>query len=941
MIADSKQRGAKTFSYGSGGQEWRFDLDFGTCEKVPVSFSGNLARKNEQPELAQHQSKSGLLKPTKNQVIVAQEIRQQQKSPLGAPGCILDINEANVAEFEKNNLNNVEYDRPILITFGRARCEGCNSLKPVLDVAAVRNKGIDFARAYTDNCPDFVTEYGDTGGEIDHIPYMKLFFRGAEIGIFADPSGSSEQEIIDWVNSQMKGVDKNKIPTPYLDKYTTDMLKAARDGEFEPVVGREKETNALIKALTLQPGVKPGNTSAVLLGESGVGKTTIVQNLAYLLAHEKEELPKNLQTAKEMLPDSLKNAVIYEFQAVNFGAGEVGPIGTWEKNLAGIIKEVKDLKKDGKRVILFMDEIHNAITIGTHSKSDHGLANALLTHIANGDLTIIGATTSALFNKMEAADAAFVRRLQRGKVEVLEPTKEVARAMLEQRAAQLEKRYGFPILNEALDEIMQVADEYLGGHYPNKAIDLLENACKRLDAALVAEPDEIAELKDKINTSERRIISLEKDIKLGRSLNLAQRKSLEDDKKSIAKSTSELKLLEKRWASEKTIVAQMRQVQVELLQSTDEKVDKKAQEQIRSLERQLNKVRNGSPGLASPFLSRDEIKITFAQQTNIPIASMRKDKKRELLNLEERLNKLIFGQPHAIKKIAAGIRVAHTNLKRPNKPAYVGMLLGPTGSGKTASAKALADSHYDGRIVDIKVSTFMEVSEFLNSKELNAIRRNPHCVVVLDEFDQARPEIQNLFYQGFDEGKISDVNLRSAAIFMTSNIASREITEACKDPKNLPDSDRLTDIAKVALEDYLSGRRATGSALLGRMKVIPYYPITESQFQEIVDQKLKYLKEELQQQNPLLDIQFDASVSQAVFANLVDKSNKSTVDTGVRGIENYIDEYIRNIVNDAILNYESDHGDIETMFTAKIKYNSGNVFDANIEVEKNLESELI
>lgn len=841
-----------------------------------------------------------------------------------AGGSVEDITAAGADDFEKNKLKNVDYDRPIVVTFGWTECGGCQRLKPVFGSAAMAAKDSDFVRIYNDLCPDLFDKYREIEGD-NAVPRIKIFYRGEEKAALrsSEAGNMTAQDIVDWVNTQMKGVDRNKIPTPNLDKLTKNITEAARKGELYSVVGRDDETNQLIRAISIQKSKqnKPVNTSAILLGKSGVGKTSIVQNLALLIAEDEKRAPD-----QKILPTSLQNTEIHELNLSNFESG-TKYVGEWQKRLTGLVEEVKQAKEHGKRIILFVDEIHRAMVVGTHSQSEHGLADALLTYISNGDLTIIGATTPHLYEDMSyKADGAFVRRLT--KVEVAEPTKAVATAMLEQRAAQLEAEYGFPILKEAIEEALKMAKDHLSGNLPATAVTLLEAACKRVDTALIGSPAQISKLNTKIAMLDLAIGRLKQDQAMAVELNPAQKLLLSGAETERAQLNKELVALNASWAEEKALVSTIRELQSkQLSKNSDGDAGRPAiTDAIKAGQTRLKEFRQGRPALASAAVDRNEIRIAVAEQTKIPVAAMLQNERQALRDLEKTLDKRIKGQPHATKQIAEAIRVARMGFKKPGKPDCVLMLAGPTGTGKTETAKALADTLYQGQMIKIELDKYSSKEEFLRSGKLVEIRRNPHCVVVLDEFDQARPEIQDLFYSVFDEGMLGDLSFGSAAILLTSNVGTREITSACqgKSDNLLPTPEHLARITRKAFKEHFRKHRATGAALLGRMDVIPYYPLANNTVEELVTQKLGNFATIYEDAYPTSKIHYDDSVKKAIFTMIMQKNASSNAmgddeDEGVRPIEDQIKKSIGGAL--AKLYYADEEDKTDEVQTINISFN--------------------
>jgi len=634
-----------------------------------------------------------------------------------------------------------------------------------------------------------------------------------------------------------EGARQGASTTPCLDQYTIDLTARARHGTLDTVLGREAEIRQVIDILTRRRQNNP-----ILTGEAGVGKTAIVEGLA-------------LRIAASEVPDPLRHVVLRTLDLGLLQAG-AGMKGEFENRLKGVIEEVK---KSPVPIILFIDEAHTLIGAGGQAGQGDA-ANLLKPALARGELRTIAATTWAEYKKYFEKDAALARRFQVVKVE--EPDDAVAMRMLRGTVASLEKHHGVSILDEAVTDSVKLSRRYIPGRQlPDKAVSLLDTACARVAMGQVATPPAIEDARGELEALATTIAILEREQQLGGD-HARQIGELQATRASL---TAAVEALQTRFAAESKLVGDIHTLRRQITQGHgageaavlggrgDER------QRLMALERELAAVQGEHP-LVIPAVNGQAIAEVVSSWTGIPVGRMVADEIRGVLDLRQRLEARIVGQSQALEGIAQRIRTSRAGLTDPRRPVGVFLLAGPSGVGKTETALALADLLFggEGHMTIINMSEFKEehkVSLLMGSPPgyvgygeggvlTEAVRRRPYSVVLLDEMEKAHPGVQDLFYQVFDKGMLKDgegrdIDFKNTVILMTSNVGTDTVLKLCADPATRPDAPAL---AEALRPDLL---RVFKPAFLGRVTVVPYYPLPDDVMARICALKLDAIRQRI------------------------------------------------------------------------------------------------
>jgi len=569
-----------------------------------------------------------------------------------------------------------------------------------------------------------------------------------------------------------------------LEKYGRDILADAKSGKIDPVIGRDEEIRSITRVLSRKTKNNP-----VLIGEPGVGKTAIVEGLA-------------LRILKGDVPSSLKNKTIWELDMAALVAGAKYR-GEFEERLKNVLNEVK--KSEGN-IIMFIDEIHMIVGTGA-SEGAMDTSNILKPMLARGEIHVIGATTLNEYRKYIEKDGALERRFQKIKVE--EPNVEDTITILRGLKDRFEIHHGVSITDKALIEAATLSNRYITDRYlPDKAIDLIDEACATIRVQMDSVPFELDNLTHRIMRLEieRQAIKKEKD-----ELSEKRRHDIDRELESMKQKESELT---EAWNREKSINEDIKKKKKELeklrfeLDQAENKYDleraailrhgeiPKAEKELEA----LNKVEKNK--LLSDTVTENDICKIIAKWTNIPVTKLLESEKEKLLSLEEDMKKRVMGQDEALKTVSDAIIKSRSGIKDPNRPIASFMFLGPTGVGKTEIARTLAYELFDDErhMVRIDMSEYMEkfsVSRLIGSPPgyvgyeeggqlTEAVRRNPYSIVLFDEIEKAHPEVLNLLLQILDDGRVTDsngrtVDFKNTIIIMTSNLGSEYVLDNQKD----------------------------------------------------------------------------------------------------------------------------------------------------------------
>jgi type VI secretion system protein VasG len=670
-------------------------------------------------------------------------------------------------------------------------------------------------------------------------------------------------------DGEENGAPAAKGKTPHLDQYTVNLTANAKAGKIDPVLGRDAEVRQMVDIL-----MRRRQNNPILTGEAGVGKTAVVEGFA------------NRVVAGDV-PPALQGVHVHSLDLALLQAG-ASVKGEFENRLKGLINEVKS---STEKIILFIDEAHTMIGAGgTAGQND--AANLLKPALARGELRTIAATTWSEYKKYFEKDPALARRFQVVKIE--EPSEEVACTMLRGIVGSLEKHHGLRILDEAITSTVKLSHRYIAGRQlPDKAVSVLDTACARLSLGQNSTPPALEDVMRKIDSLEVQKRVLERENVIG--ADHSERVTELDQK--IATAAAERTVLEERWEKEKALVSSIRDLQKELegTPADDSKGQKELRDKLGNTETELAALQ-GERGLMRVSVDSQIVGEVISAWTGIPLGKMMKDEIATVLTLDEQLKKRVIGQDHGLAAIAQRIVTSRANMDDPVKPVGVFMLVGPSGVGKTETAIALADLLYGGEknMITINMSEFQEghtVSTLKGSPPgyvgygeggvlTEAVRRRPYSVVLLDEVEKAHPDVLELFFQVFDKGRMEDgegreIDFRNTIIILTSNAATDTLMKLTADPETMPDENGLLQAMKPELNKIFK------PAFLGRMLIVPYFPVRDENLKQIIRLKLGKIQKRLRETHKVELVYDDLLLNEV--------ANRCTeVESGARNVDNIL-----------------------------------------------------
>ena len=618
-----------------------------------------------------------------------------------------------------------------------------------------------------------------------------------------------------------------------LAKYSVDLTERARKGEIDPIVGRDQEIRQVVDVL-----MRRRQNNPILTGEAGVGKTAVVEGFA-------------LRIVAGDVPPMLRDVSL---RTLDIGLLQAGASmkGEFENRLKQVIEEVQSSPKP---IILFIDEAHTLIGAGGAAGTGDA-ANLLKPALARGTLRTVAATTWAEYKKYFEKDPALTRRFQ--VVQVDEPSEEKAILMMRGIASPLEKHHRVQILDEAIEAAVRLSHRYIPARQlPDKSVSLLDTAAARVAVSQHAVPPEVDDCRRRIQALETELEIIGRETAIG--IDAAAREASVNA--ALAVDRGRLAGLEARWGEEKTMVdrllelrAQLRDKAVPIDPPAGDAAAAAASDraaimvELKALQTTLAAHQGESP-LILPSVDAQAIASVVGDWTGIPVGRMVKNEVQAVLSLADTLGRRVIGQNHGLEMIARRVQTSRAGLDNPSKPIGVFMLCGPSGVGKTETALALAESLYGGEqnLITINMSEFQEAHTVSTLKGAppgyvgygeggvltEAVRRKPYSVVLLDEVEKAHSDVHEIFFQVFDKGAMEDgegrmIDFKNTLILLTSNVGTDLIMSMCRDPELMPEPE---EVGKAMREPLL---KVFPSALLGRLIVIPYYPLSDAVMADII-----------------------------------------------------------------------------------------------------------
>ena len=734
------------------------------------------------------------------------------------------------------------------------------------------------------------------------------------LGIFAEGSSALKQLLQDHgitrsrFSEELSKVKSNPVTSDNpedtydaLKKYGTDLVERARKKELDPVIGRDSEIRNVIRILSRKTKNNP-----VLIGEPGVGKTAIAEGLAQRIV-------------RGDVPDGLKDRTIF---SLDMGALIAGAKyrGEFEERLKAVLEQVR--KSEG-RVILFIDELHTIVGAGkTEGSMDAG--NLLKPMLARGELHCIGATTLDEYRQYIEKDAALERRFQ--PVQVDEPTVEDTISILRGLKDRYEIFHGVRIHDNALVAAATLSNRYITDRFlPDKAIDLVDEACAMIRTEIDSMPAELDDLRRKIMQQEIEEMALKKeDDQLSRD-------RLEELKKELSDGKEQFNALKSRWEAEKHGVDKVKELkgrleqlqgQIEQAQSRleYEKAAKLKYSDLPALEKELKEAEaiaeqhTGENTLVHDTVTENEIADIVAKWTGIPVSRLVEGEREKLLHLDDVIHKRVVGQDEAVRLVTEAIQRSRAGIADPNRPIGSFLFLGPTGVGKTELAKSLADCLFDDEhnLVRIDMTEYMEkfsVSRLIGAPPgyvgydeggqlTEAVRRKPYSVVLFDEVEKAHPDVFNILLQILDDGRITDsqgrtVDFKNTIIILTSNLGSQELLGGIQPDGSISDDARNAVMAEL--------RASFRPEFLNRLdEIIMFKPLTKENLNGIIDILMQGLKRRLAEKMLKLEVTDSAKTL------LIDRGFDPVY--GARPLKRYLQSSAETLIAKEILRGELTAG---------------------------------
>ena len=686
-----------------------------------------------------------------------------------------------------------------------------------------------------------------------------------------------------------------------LNKYGYEMVERARQQKFDPIIGRDDEIRNIIRILSRKQKNNP-----CLIGEPGVGKTAAVEGLAQRIA-------------KEDVPDSLKKKKIF---ALDMGALIAGAKyrGEFEERLKAVLDEVK--KSEGE-ILLFIDEIHNIVGAGkTEGSMDAG--NLLKPMLARGELHCIGATTLDEYRKYIEKDPALERRFQ--PVMVDEPDVEDTISILRGIKERYEVYHGVKITDSALVAAATLSDRYISDRFlPDKAIDLVDEACAMIKTEMDSMPEEMDEM-------QRRILQLQiEELALKKEEDQLSKERLATLQKELSNLRDQFNVQKAQWENEKNAVSKLQtlrekknqlqaEINIAVQKGEYEQASKLQYQDLPQVEKELAEAEElaqskEAQGLVHDKVTEEEIAKIISRWTGIPVTKLNESERSKVLHLDDEIHKRLIGQEEAVTKVTEAILRSKAGIKDPTKPIGSFLFLGPTGVGKTELAKSLAQNLFDDEnaMVRIDMSEYMEkysVSRLIGAAPgyvgyeeggqlTEAVRRKPYAVVLFDEIEKAHPDVFNILLQVLDDGRITDsqgrtVDFKNTIIILTSNIGAQTLLDGISENGDIPD-----DVRKEVMEALHGHFRPE---FLNRLdEIILFKPLVQKDMERIADLILKDINKRLQERR--LHIHLQKEALDFILENAYEPG------FGARPLKRYMQKHVETLVAKEILEDRVKEGD--------------------------------
>ncbi len=737
----------------------------------------------------------------------------------------------------------------LMALVGKPKLICCNGLWPLLTLGQSQLERLrPLLDAQSDERPEMqqAAELSQQGGDVEMV--------GRPVGV------------------EIREGELNPALQNALDKFTLDVTAKAKEGQIDPVFGRDTEIRQMVDILSRRRKNNP-----ILVGEPGVGKTALVEGLA-------------LRIAEGNVPESLKTVSLRTLDLGLLQAG-AGVKGEFEQRLKNVIDAVQ---QSPNPVLLFIDEAHTIIGAGNQAGGADA-ANLLKPALARGELRTIAATTWSEYKQYFERDAALERRFQMVKVD--EPDDETACLMMRGLKSRYAEHHNVHITDDAVRAAVTLSRRYLTGRQlPDKAVDLLDTAAARVRMSLDTVPEPLTRMRAQITALEIEKQALLEDIAVGGS---SQGERLAGIEQEEIRLFVELDERETQYGQELSLTEQL----------LETRKDISRHHETRELQQQLTSMQQNTPLLSVDVDTRTVANV-IADWTGVPLSSLMKDEQTELLNLEGEIGKRVVGQDVALNAIAQRLRAAKTGLTSENGPQGVFLLVGPSGTGKTETALTLADVLYGGEksLITINLSEYQEphtVSQLKGSPPgyvgygqggilTEAVRKRPYSVVLLDEVEKAHRDVMNLFYQVFDRGFMRDgegreIDFRNTVILMTANLGSDHIMQLLDEQPDVSEGD-LHELLRPILRDHFQ------PALLARFQTVIYRPLNEPAMRTIVQMKLDQVSKRLHRHYGLTthidESLFDALTSACLLP-----------DTGARNVDSLLNQQILPVLSQQLLTH--------------------------------------